>query len=133
MGKPLQVLIIEDSEDDMLVLLHLLEQNYYGLTYIRVETAVDMTAALKESSWDVILCDYVIPGFGAPKALSLLKSTGLDIPFIILSGTIEEETVVPVLKAGAQDFILKERMGRLIPAIEREMREARIRQKQRET
>ncbi len=133
MGKPLQVLIIEDSEDDMLVLLHILEQNDYDLTYIRVETAADMSAALEQSDWDVILCDYVIPGFGAPKALSVLKDTGLDIPFIILSGTINEDTVVPVLKAGAHDFIFKERMARLIPAIEREIREANIRQKQRET
>jgi PAS domain S-box-containing protein len=133
MGKPLQVLIVEDSEDDMLVLLHLLEQNNYELNYRRVETAADMSAALKQSSWDVILCDYVIPGFGAPKALSVLKQTGLDIPFIIVSGTISEETVVPILKAGAHDFILKDRMARLIPAIEREMREASIRQKQRET
>lgn len=133
MGKPLQVLIVEDSEDDMLVLLHVLEQNDYDLTYTRVETAADMSAALEQSDWDVILCDYVIPGFGAPKALSLLKHTGLDIPFIILSGTINEETVVPVLKAGAHDFIVKERMARLIPAIEREMREASIRQKQQQT
>ncbi|BAZ08609.1 two-component hybrid sensor and regulator [Calothrix sp. NIES-4071] len=133
MGKPLQVLIVEDSEDDMLVLLHTLEQNDYDLTYTRVVTAPDMSAALKQSSWDIILCDYTIPGFDAPKALSLLKNTGLDIPFIIISGTINEETVVPVLKAGAHDFILKERMARLVPAIEREMREAKIRQKQRET
>jgi PAS domain S-box-containing protein len=131
MGKPLQVLIVEDSEDDLLVLLYILEQNY-DLTYVRVETAVDMSTALKQSSWDVILCDYLMPGFDAPKALSLLKQTGLDIPFIIISGIINEDTVVPVLKAGAHDFILKERMARLIPAIEREMREANIRQKQRE-
>ncbi len=133
MGKPLQVLIVEDSEDDMLVLLHILEQNDYDLTYMHVETAADMSAALEQSCWDVVLCDYVIPGFGAPKALSVLKHAGLDIPFIIVSGTINEDTVVPVLKAGAHDFILKERMARLIPAIEREMREASIRQKQRET
>ncbi|MBW4450880.1 MAG: response regulator [Spirirestis rafaelensis WJT71-NPBG6] len=133
MRKPLHVLIVEDSEDDMLVLLHILEQNNYDVIYLRVETSADMSAALDRQPWDVIICDYVIPGFGAPKALSLLKDKKLDIPFIIVSGTITEETAVTSLKAGASDFVLKERMVRLVPAIEREIREAHIRQKQRQT
>ncbi len=133
MGKSLSVLMIEDSEDDMLVLLHILEQNNYEVIYLRVETADDMNAALVRQNWDLILCDYSIPGFGAPKALSVIKEKGLDIPFIIVSGTINEETAVATLKTGAHDFILKERMARLIPAIEREIREAHIRQKQRQT
>ncbi|MBD0263769.1 MAG: response regulator [Tolypothrix sp. Co-bin9] len=133
MHKPLHVLIVEDSEDDMIVLLHILEQNNYDVIYLRVETSADMSAALDSQPWDVIICDYVIPGFGAPKALSLLKEKQLDIPFIIVSGTITEETAVTSLKAGASDFVLKERMVRLVPAIEREIREAHIRQKQRQT
>jgi PAS domain S-box-containing protein len=133
MRKPLHVLIVEDSEDDMLVLLHILEQNNYDVIYLRVETSADMSAALDRQPWDVIICDYVIPGFGAPKALSLLKDKKLDIPFIIVSGTINEETAVTSLKAGASDFVLKERMVRLVPAIEREIREAHIREKQRQT
>ncbi|MBW4606233.1 MAG: response regulator [Hassallia sp. WJT32-NPBG1] len=133
MRKPLHVLIVEDSEDDMIVLLHILEQNNYDVIYLRVETSADMSAALDRQPWDVIICDYVIPGFGAPKALSVLKDKKLDIPFIIVSGTINEETAVTSLKAGAHDFVLKERMVRLVPAIEREIREAHIRQKQRQT
>lgn len=133
MGKPLHVLIVEDSEDDMLVLLHILEQNNYDVIYSRVETSAEMSAALDRQPWDVIICDYIIPGFGAPKALSLLKEKKLDIPFIIVSGSIDEETAVTALKAGAHDFVLKERMVRLVPAIEREIREARIREKQRQT
>lgn len=86
MGKPLHVLIVEDCEDDMLVLLHILEQNDYSVIYSRVETSAEMSAALDRQPWDVIICDYVIPGFGAPKALSLLKEKKLDIPFIIVSG-----------------------------------------------
>ncbi len=133
MGKQLQVLIVEDSEDDMLLLLHLLRQHDYYVIYQRVETARDMMAALDRQAWDIIICDYVIPGFGAPKALPLVKEKGLDIPFIVVSGSIDEVTAVTVLKAGAHDFVLKDRMARLIPAIEREIREAGVREKQRQT
>jgi PAS domain S-box-containing protein len=134
MGTQLRLLIVEDSEDDMLLLLDLLRQHDYNVIYQRVETAKDMIVALDDSqSWDIIICDYVIPGFGAPKALPLLKEKGLDIPFIVMSGSIDEVSAVTVLKAGAHDFVLKDRMARLIPAIEREIREANARRKQRQT
>ncbi len=128
MGIPLHVLIVEDSEDDTLVLLYTLRNQGYDPIFERVDSAQAMDTAL-EKSWDVIICDYKIPGFGAIAALELLQAKGKDIPFIILSGTIDEETAVTAMKAGAHDFILKDRMARLIPAIEREIREAKIRHK----
>ncbi len=128
---PLRVLIIEDSEDDTLVLLSTLKSNGYKPTYERVDSAAGMSAAL-DQPWDVVIADYVVPGFNAAAALSLLKEKGQDIPFIILSGVIDEQTAVTALKAGAHDFVLKSRMARLVPAIEREMREAEIRRKHRQ-
>lgn len=128
---PLRVLVIEDSEDDTLVLLSTLKRNGYKPTYQRVDSAAGMSAAL-EQPWDLVIADYVVPGFNAAAALSLLKEKGQDIPFIILSGVIDEASAVSALKAGAHDFVLKSRMARLIPAIEREMREAEIRRKHRQ-
>jgi len=128
MGIPLHVLIVEDSEDDALVLLYTLRNEGYDPIFERVDSAQAMDAALNKT-WDVIICDYKMPGFGAIAALELLQAKGQDIPFIILSGTIDEETAVTAMKAGAHDFILKQRMARLIPAIEREIREAKLRRK----
>ncbi len=128
MGIPLHVLMVEDSEDDALVLLYTLRNEGYEPIFERVETAIAMDAALKKT-WDIIICDYKMPGFGAIAALELLQAKGQDIPFIIVSGTIDEETAVTAMKAGAHDFVLKDRMARLIPAIEREIREAGIRRK----
>lgn len=127
MTTPLRVLIIEDSEDDMLVLLDLLQSNDYEPIYTRVDNAAAMSAALQQP-WETIIADYVMPGFSALEALKILQATGQDIPFIIVSGAVDEDTAVTVLKAGAHDFILKSRMARLIPAIERELREVKIRQ-----
>ncbi len=124
----LRILIVEDSEDDMLVMLDVLKSNGCQPIYKCVDTAAGMKAALQEC-WDVALCDYMLPGFGALAALELLQATKQDIPFIIVSGAVDEDTAVDALKAGAQDFILKSRLGRLVPAIERELREVKIRHK----
>src|SRR5436190_4152683 len=92
MGKPLRLLIIEDSEEDAQLLLRELRHGGYEVEFKRVETGEAMRAMLSEKKWDLILSDYTLPKFSAPQALEILKISGLDIPFIILSGTIGEET-----------------------------------------
>src|SRR5215510_8041795 len=131
MGKPLRVLIIEDSEDDTLLLLRALRRRGYDVEFERVDKASEMQLALNQKSWDLILSDYSMPEFDAPSALGLLKNSGLDIPFIIISGTIGEESAVAALKAGANDFLVKGKFSRLGPAIERELREAESRRERR--
>jgi PAS domain S-box-containing protein len=123
----LRILIVEDSEDDTLVMLDVLRANSYQPIFERVDTAVDMKTALQEC-WDIVICDYLMPGFSGISALKLLQSTGQDIPFVIVSGILDEQIAVDALKAGAHDFVLKSRMTRLVPAIERELREVKIRQ-----
>ncbi len=127
MNKLLKVLIVEDSEDDVQLLLRELNKGGYKPTHKRVQTAVAMKKALKEQ-WDIILSDYKMPNFSAPEALKVLQSTNLDIPFIIVSGSVGEDTAVETLKEGAQDFITKMNLSRLVPAIEREIRDWKIRQ-----
>ena len=128
MKKNLRVLIIEDSENDILLLLRELEKNDYQVDYQCVETAPEMRAVLESTPLDLILCDFSLPQFQAMQALKFLHESGRDLPFIIVSGTIGEETAVEALKAGAHDFIVKGNYARLGPAIEREMRDVKIRQ-----
>lgn len=120
----LRVLIVEDSEDDMLLMLRELNRGGYTLDYVRVDTPVAMEVALDRQSWDIAIADYTLPAFSAPEALKLLQNRGLDIPFIIVSGTIGEEIAVAAMKAGAHDYIIKGSLTRLLPAVERELREA---------
>lgn len=124
MTRLLRVLIVEDSDDDAAMLLEELHRGGFEVVHVRVQTAEAMRAALVEQPWDVIMSDYSMPTFTGIGALSVLKETGIDIPLIIASGTIGEETAVEALKAGASDFLVKDRLARLIPAIERETREA---------
>jgi two-component system sensor histidine kinase UhpB len=123
----LHVLIVEDSENDAFLLLREIRRLGYEVASLRVETADEVRAALAAKNWDLIICDYSLPHLDATRALAILKSTDLDIPFIIVSGTIGEETAVEALKSGAHDFIVKGKYARLGPAIERELREAEIR------
>ncbi len=101
MGKSLRVLIVEDSEDDALLVIRELERGGYAATFERVETAAAMTAALEKQVWDVIIMDYNLPHFSAPAALKLLKETGIDLPTIVVSGAVGEDTAVATMKAGA--------------------------------
>ena len=133
MNTPLRVLIVDDSEDDATLLVLALEREGYEPAYERVMTAPAMSDALARRQWDVVLSDYTMPSFGALMALELLHQTGLDLPFIIISGTIDEAMAVGALKAGAHDFVVKGNLARLAPAIAREMREAGVRQRQRQT
>jgi len=131
MERPLRVLIIEDSEEDTQLLLRELGRGGYEVEFERVETAEAMQPALAQKTWDLILSDYTMPKFNALKALEVLEASHLDLPFIIISGTIGEETAVAALKAGANDFLVKGKFARLGPAIERELREAESRRERR--
>jgi PAS domain S-box-containing protein len=133
MGKPLRVLIIEDSEDDTQLLLRELRRLGYDIEFERVETADAMRVVLTEKIWDLILSDYSLPLFNALRALEVLKGSGLDVPFIIISGTIGEEAAIAALKAGAHDFLVKGNFAKLGPAIERELYEAEVRREQMQT
>jgi diguanylate cyclase (GGDEF)-like protein/PAS domain S-box-containing protein len=123
----LRTLVVEDSEDDAQLLIRQLTRAGYEPAAARVETAEEMSRLLDEKTWDLIIADYSLPQFSAIRALNLLHEKGLDIPFIILSGTIGEGTAVEAMKAGAHDYIMKGSAARLIPAIDRELREARER------
>jgi PAS domain S-box-containing protein len=123
----LRVLVVEDSEDDAALLLRELRRGGYQLVFERVETAVAMKSALQSRRWDVVVADYALPGFSAPAALAIVKKERLDLPFIIVSGTIGEDTAVAAMKAGAHDYLMKGNLARLVPAIQRELREARDR------
>lgn len=132
MSMPLRVLIVEDSEADARLMLRELQHGGFEPVSLRVETPDAMRAALAQQPWDVILSDYTMPQFSAPAALHLLQEIGLDIPFIIVSGTIGEDTAVEAMRAGAQDYLLKGNLTRLVPAIVRELRDAAIRQARRQ-
>ena len=124
MDRPLKVLVVEDVERDAVLLVRELRRGGYELAYERVETAEAMAAALQRQAWDIIISDYVMPHFSALKALALMKEKRLELPFIIVSGTITEEIAAGALRAGAHDFMVKGKLARLLPAIERELAEA---------
>jgi signal transduction histidine kinase len=125
--RPLRALLVEDSHLDAELLARSLERSGFELTWARVDTAEEMEESLGNQSWDLILCDQAMPRFSALEALELLKRHNVDVPFIIVSGHIEEETAVAAMKAGAQDYIMKDRLARLVPAVERELRDAEVR------
>lgn len=120
---PLRVLIVEDSADDATLLLHTLRSGGYKPVWERVETAQAMAIALDTHSWDVVLADYNLPQFGALAALQLLQTRGIDLPLFVVSGHVDEATAAAVMKAGARDYVMKENLVRLVPAIERELRQ----------
>jgi signal transduction histidine kinase len=131
MAKSLNVLLVEDSEDDATFVLRELKRSEYQIHWERVETAEAMNAALDRGGWDVILSDYHMPRFSAPEAFRLLEGRGLDLPFIIVSGTVGEEVAVEAMRVGVHDYLLKGALTRLVPVIERELREAGLRAEQR--
>ena len=127
MAEQLRVLHIEDSLSDSALTERSLAKAGYEVVSERVVNAHEMRAALAKYPWDLIIADYRLPDFDAPSALSVLQESGLDIPFIVVSGAIGEELAVAIMKAGAHDYLLKDDMGRLAPAVEREIRDARTR------
>ncbi|MEO1403560.1 MAG: diguanylate cyclase [Cyanobacteria bacterium J06635_1] len=127
MDESLNVLMIEDSEDDALLLLRALRHGDFDLVWERVQTAESLRTLLTTQTWDVIISDYRLPGFDAPAALEIVKQSQLDIPFIVVSGTIGERLAVDMMKAGAHDYLMKENLTRLPEAVRREVRDAKIR------
>jgi diguanylate cyclase (GGDEF)-like protein/PAS domain S-box-containing protein len=127
----LRVLIVEDSPDDALLIALELEVGGYQLQYRRVDSAGALKDALDCQPWDAITCDYVMPGFGGLQALEILKQTGLDIPFVIISGRVGEEAAAEAIRLGAHDFLLKGNLSCLVPVFRRELAEASLRQEHR--
>ncbi|HUN54904.1 MAG TPA: PAS domain S-box protein [Smithella sp.] len=126
----LRTLIVDDSEDDVLLVIRELIKGGYRPEYERVDSAPAMKNALKAKPWDIILCDYKMPSFSGPAAIALLKELNIDIPLIIVSGAITEATAVECLRLGARDYVMKSNLSRLCPAIARELEEAKGRSNQ---
>ncbi|MCY1080097.1 response regulator [Archangium lansingense] len=131
MATPLHLLLIEDFEDDALMVLRELRRSGYDVTHQRVETAEALASALDSGPWDAIIADYALPRFDALAAFAIVQQRGLDVPFIIVSGQIGEDTAVAAMRAGVHDFLLKDRLSRLGPAVARELREAALRTERR--
>jgi PAS domain S-box-containing protein len=127
MVQPLRLLIVEDSVDDATLLAHVLRRAQYEVTYTRVDTPASMRAALEGPAWDVITSDHAMPLFSAPLALEIAKEICPETPFLIVSGEVDLALSVSLMKAGAQDYIPKKELARVVPAIERELREASVR------
>ena len=125
-AEPLRVLLVEDSEDDAALVLRELKRSKLTVTFERVQTAPDLERVLAKS-WDIVLCDYTMPQLDAPTALEIVRRHSMDLPFIVVSGTVGEDAAVEVMRAGANDYILKNHLTRLVPAITREVRESRVR------
>jgi len=131
MSSPLRVLIVEDSLDDTLLITGALQRGGLDPVFERVETAAALRAALEVHDWDLIICDYSMPQLAGPDALAIYRETGLDIPFISVSGTVGEETVAGMIKAGAHDYVMKHHLARLGPAVKRELQAAQERRTRR--
>ncbi len=125
-ASPLRLLIVEDNPIDAILAVKALERSGRRLNVVRVDTLAGFQMELEKSP-DVILCDYYLPSFDAPAALDLLKQQGIDVPFIILSGSIGEETAVEMMKRGADDYLLKDRIGRLDAAIQHALDQKKLR------
>ena len=130
--QPLRCLLVEDDENDALLVLRELRGCGAEVTWQRVETAAAMQAALDRQPWDAIIADYKMPHFSGLAALELLRASGRDVPFIAVSGTIGEDVAVAMMKAGANDYLMKGNLARLLPAVERELREAKKRRERKQ-
>jgi DNA-binding NtrC family response regulator len=122
---PLRLLLVEDSDDDAELVLRSLRQGSLRVTPHRVQAEATFRRALEENPWDLVICDFQMPGFTGMDALRIFRERGLDLPFIIVSGTRSEEIAVEVMRAGANDYLMKDRLQRLVPAIERELEQCR--------
>ena len=131
MSPLLRALIVEDSEDDALLIARELRRGGYVLTSERVDSAEAFESAITRQTWEVIIADYSMPNFGGLAALKRVQKMGLDVPLIIVSGTIGEDSAVAAMKAGAHDYVMKDNLARLVPAVQRELREAESRQARR--
>ncbi|MGP6157441.1 MAG: putative bifunctional diguanylate cyclase/phosphodiesterase [Vulcanimicrobiaceae bacterium] len=130
-GTRIRILIVEDSADDAELMARELHRAAYDVTWRRVDDAVSMRSALREQSWDVILSDFNMPHFSGPAALAVAQESREDIPFIVVSSSIGEESAVALMRAGAADYIFKDKLARLAPCVTRELREAKARTRHR--
>jgi two-component system cell cycle sensor histidine kinase/response regulator CckA len=128
---PLRVLLIEDSADDAELLLRMLRQGGYEPQSSRVQTEEELLAALESGAWDLVVADHSLPRLPSSRALEMVRARDLDIPFLVVSGTIREQDAVDLMKSGASDYLLKDRLTRLVPAVRRELEEARLRREHR--
>ena len=126
-------MIIDDCQKDSLIIKRILAKEWPGLLVERVETATALSEALDQQEWDCIICDMVLPGFGAPAALDIIRKTGSDLPFIIVSANVNIADVISLLKAGANDFVRMDELARLVPAIARSMEDVEILRRQHQT
>ncbi|HUN55527.1 MAG TPA: PAS domain S-box protein [Smithella sp.] len=133
MSALLRVLIVDDSEDDARLIIRKLSSGGYNPAWERVDSSEAMKSALKREDWDIILCDYKMPNFNASAALKLAQSKKTDIPFIIVSGAIGEDTAVASMKSGAYDYVMKDKLAKLAVAVDRAIREAKVRRDKKHT
>ena len=126
-GGPLHLLLIEDSEDDAELLLYALRRAGIEATHRRVQTRPELQAALADTCWDAVISDFKLPGLNGLDALAMVRAAGLDIPFLLVSGTIGEEVAAAAMKAGVNDYIMKSSLARLAPALQRELKDAQLR------
>src|SRR5271154_4997343 len=124
MTKPLRTIFVEDSEDDALLLGRELTGGGFAVDSRRVDSAASLNAALGSGEWDLVLSDHSMPGFSGLQALEIVRSRTPDLPFIFVSGTMDEATAVAALRRGARDYLMKGQLQRLRPAVERDIREA---------
>ncbi len=122
-----KVLLVEDNESDGALIIRQLEKANYAVLFERVESNQEMKLALEQKDWDIIISDFSLPQFNAYDSLQVLHDSGKDIPFIVVSGTIGESTAVDMMKSGAQDYLMKDNLTRLAPAVGRELADARVR------
>jgi len=127
----LRLLLIEDSEDDAVLVVRTLTRGGYDVQFERVDTPATLRAALGRQSWDIVIADYTMPGFSGTVALQMLRERDADLPFIFVSGTIGEDSAVAAMRVGAHDYIMKGNLKRLVPAVERELRDASVRRERR--
>lgn len=131
MAQPLRLLIVEDSEEDCALLLRSLHQGGYDVSHKRVDTAEALQNLLREREWDCVISDFSMPGFSGISALKIVREKDPDLPFIFVSGTIGEDVAVDAMRVGAQDYVLKGNLTRLLPAIHRELKDAEARREHR--
>ncbi len=115
----LSLLVVEDSEDDVLLVVNELRRSGRRVAFKRVEDAEGFARALEENRWDAVICDYVLPGFNALEALAIFRSSAVNVPFVVVSGTVGEDLAVEVMRQGADDYLMKDRLSRLAPSLER--------------
>jgi diguanylate cyclase (GGDEF)-like protein len=127
MDKAIRALLVEDSDDQAQLLIRELRKGGFNVEYQRVDTAVDLSKALLEKNWDVVLSDYKMRNFNGSDALKLFKRASMDCPFVMVSGAVPDETGIAMMKAGARDYVMKGNLNRLLPVLERELEESEVR------